>query len=82
VTKICQVVEYITVQRFRKLGEQISDTRRAGDADPNKKILAETNKLTGNSMQRIWKNTGKLPSVTNIMFLDASTTHFIVNVIN
>jgi hypothetical protein len=50
VTKICQVVEYTPVQCFRKLGEQISDTRRAGDTDPNKTILGETNKLTGNSM--------------------------------
>ena len=50
VTKIYQVVEYTAVQCFRKLGEQISDARSAGDADPNKKILAETNKLTGNSM--------------------------------
>ena len=49
VTKICQVVEYTPVQCFRKPGEQISDTRR-GDADPNKKILGETSKLTGNSM--------------------------------
>ena len=50
VTKICQVVEYTPVQCFRKLGEQISDTRRAGDTDPNKTILGETNKLTGSSM--------------------------------
>jgi hypothetical protein len=26
-----------------------SDARRAGDADPNKKMIAETNKLDGNS---------------------------------
>jgi hypothetical protein len=26
-----------------------SDARRAGDADPHKKIIAETNKLDGNS---------------------------------
>ena len=50
VTKIYQVVEYTPVQCFRKLGEQISDARRVGDTDPNKKILVETNKLTGNSM--------------------------------
>ena len=30
--------------------EQIRDARRAGDADPNKKIPAENNTLTGNSM--------------------------------
>ena len=46
VTKIYQVIEYTPVKGFRKLGEQISDARRAGEADPTKKILAETNKLT------------------------------------
>jgi hypothetical protein len=30
-------------------GEQVSEARRAGDADPNKKIIAETNKVDGNS---------------------------------
>jgi hypothetical protein len=32
-----------------KFGEQVSDPHRAGDADPNKKIIAEPNKLDRNS---------------------------------
>ena len=49
VTQIHQVVEYTPSTTFKAFGEQISDARRAGDADPNKKIVAETKKLEGNS---------------------------------
>jgi hypothetical protein len=34
---------------FQTFGEAVSDARRAGDAHPNKNIIAETNKLDGNS---------------------------------
>jgi hypothetical protein len=49
VTKIHQVVEYTPATCFQKFGDNISDARRAGDIDPNKKIVAETKKLEGNS---------------------------------
>jgi hypothetical protein len=49
VTQIHQVVEYTPATCFQKFGEQVSEARRAGDADPNKNIIAETNKLDGNS---------------------------------
>ena len=49
VTRIYQVVEYSPATCFQKFGEAVSDARRAGDADPHKKIIAETNKLDGNS---------------------------------
>ena len=49
VTQIHQVVKYTPATCFQKFGEQVSEARRAGDADPNKKITAETNKLDGNS---------------------------------
>jgi hypothetical protein len=49
VTQIHQVVEYTPATCFQKFREQVSEARRAGDADPNKKIIAETNKLDGNS---------------------------------
>ena len=49
VTRIYQVVEYSPTKSFQTFGEAVSDVRRAGDADPNKKIIAETNKLDGNS---------------------------------
>jgi hypothetical protein len=35
--------------REDRLGDNISEARRAGDADPEKKIVAETRKLDGNS---------------------------------
>jgi hypothetical protein len=49
VTKIYQVVEYTPATCFQKFGDIISDARRAGDIDPNKKIVTETKKLKGNS---------------------------------
>ena len=49
VTQIHQVVEYTPAACFQKFGDNISDARRAGDADPEKKIVAETRKLDGNS---------------------------------
>jgi G:T-mismatch repair DNA endonuclease (very short patch repair protein) len=49
VTQIHQVVEYTPATCFQKFGEQVSEARRPGDADPEKKIVAETRKLDGNS---------------------------------
>ena len=49
VTRIYQVVEYSPAKCFQTFGEAVSDARRTGDADPNKKIIAKTNKLDGNS---------------------------------
>ena len=49
VTRIYQVVEYSPAKCFQTFAKAVSDARRAGDADPNNKIIAETNKLDGNS---------------------------------
>ena len=49
VTKIHQVVEYTPATCFRKFRDNISDARQTRDIDPNKKIVAETKKLEGNS---------------------------------
>ncbi|KXJ22829.1 Zinc finger and SCAN domain-containing protein 22 [Exaiptasia diaphana] len=49
VTRIYQVVEYTPKACFKPFGEAVSDARRAGDADPNKAIIADTMKLVGNS---------------------------------
>ena len=38
VTRIYQVVEYSPAKCFQTFGEAVSDARRAGDADPNKKL--------------------------------------------
>jgi hypothetical protein len=47
-TQIHQVVEYSPSASFQKFGDNISEARRAGDAD-SEKIVAETRKLDGNS---------------------------------
>ena len=49
VEKIYQIVEYVPRTCFQKAGERVSDARRAGDADPVKAIIAEMEKLKGNS---------------------------------
>ena len=38
VTKIHQMVEYTPAACFQKFGDNISDARRSGDIDPNKRL--------------------------------------------
>ena len=49
VSHIYQVVEFTPKQPFRKFVQEVSDARRAGDIDKDKKIIADTMKLIGNS---------------------------------
>ena len=49
VTKIHQVIEFSPKRCFEGFVEQISDDRRAGDRDPNLRVIAETSKLIGKS---------------------------------
>ena len=44
-----QVIEYEANFWFQRFGESVSTARRAGDADPDKAIIADTMKLLGNS---------------------------------
>ena len=48
VTKVYQVVQFKAAASFRKFGEIICNTRRDGDSDQSKNILAETEIFTGN----------------------------------
>ena len=45
VTKVHQVIEFTPEPCFKSFGDAVSDGRRAGDADPNKAIIADTMKL-------------------------------------
>lgn len=49
VTKIYQVVEYQKSRCFEGFADTISDNRRAGDLNPDKKIMADVSKITGNA---------------------------------
>jgi AraC-like DNA-binding protein len=49
ITEIYQLVRYHPRDLFRRFGESVCDARREGDVDPDKKILADTCKLIGNS---------------------------------
>ena len=49
VDRVYQVIEYEPKPCFRDFGESVSASRRAGDEDPDKAIIADTMKLLGNS---------------------------------
>lgn len=49
VTKIYQTVEYTSQRCFQSFVSDVSKSRRQGDADPTKAIVADTRKLKGNS---------------------------------
>ena len=49
VDRVYQVVDYEHNPCFQRFGESVSAARRAGDADPEKAIIADTMKLLGNS---------------------------------
>ena len=49
VDRVYQVVEYEPKPCFQNFGDSVSAARRAGDADPDKAIIADTMKLLGNS---------------------------------
>ena len=49
VDHVYQIIEYSPKPCFRHFGESVSAARRAGDADPDKAIIADTMKLLGNS---------------------------------
>ena len=49
VDRIYQVIEYEANPCCQRFGESVSTARRAGDADPDKAIIADTMKLLGNS---------------------------------
>ena len=49
VDRVYQIIEYEPKQCFQNFGDSVSAARRAGDADPDKAIIADTMKLLGNS---------------------------------
>ena len=48
-TRIYQMVEYLPRRTFSDFTLSVSDARRAGDANPDMMLLADTSKLIGNS---------------------------------
>ena len=49
VTHIYRAIQWVPNRCFERFGDFVSEARRAGDKDVNKKILAETAKLVGNA---------------------------------
>ena len=50
VTKIYQVIEFTPRKCFQNFANKVSDDRRAGDCNPNMRVIADTSKLIGNSV--------------------------------
>ena len=49
VTKVYEFIEYYPSKCFEQFGLNVSEARRAGDSEPSKAVLAESQKLHGNS---------------------------------
>ena len=47
--EIYQAIQFRPNATFKRFGDSVSDARRQGDVDPSKQLLADTNKLIGNS---------------------------------
>ena len=78
VTQIHQVVEYSPSASFQKFGDNISEARRAGDADPEKKIVAETRKLDENSSYG--KTVANKDRHTDVIYWqEHQVSHYLVN---
>ncbi len=49
ITRVYQLVRYVPRKIFADFAQSVTEARRAGDADPELKLLADTSKLIGNS---------------------------------
>ena len=49
VTKIYKIIKYTAARPFQWFMDEVTEARRTGDSDPATAIVAETNKLIGNS---------------------------------
>ncbi|KAK3098713.1 hypothetical protein FSP39_022331 [Pinctada imbricata] len=49
ITQVYQVIEYTPMRCFRTFVETVTNARRQGDANPDMKVIADTNKTIGNS---------------------------------
>ena len=49
ISRIYQLLQYKQSKPFQSFGESVFATRREGDADPTKSVIADTGKLVGNS---------------------------------
>ena len=49
ITHVYQLVRYVPRKIFANFAQLVTEARRAGDADPELKLLADTSKLVGNS---------------------------------
>ncbi|KAL8613898.1 hypothetical protein ACOMHN_032888 [Nucella lapillus] len=77
VTDVQQIVEYRPERCFQDFGDKVSDSRREGDHDPPKAILAENFKLLGNSAYG--KTITNLTKHTDVIYADKEEAERLVN---
>jgi hypothetical protein len=54
VSNIRQLIQYNPKRCYEPFVQSVVDARREGDKNPNSGVLAETMKLIGNSVDRLW----------------------------
>ena len=77
VDRVYQIVEYSPNPCFQRFGESVSAARRAGDADPDKSIIADTMKLLGNSAY--WKTVTNIDRHRNVKYCTEVGTSACIN---
>ncbi|XP_063692200.1 uncharacterized protein LOC134824307 isoform X1 [Bolinopsis microptera] len=77
VTKIYQIIQFRPIKCFERFANQVSDDRRAGDADSSKTMIAETSKLLGNSVYG--HSIMDKARFTNVTFCDQEKASKMVN---
>ena len=55
VTEIFQTIEFDKAPCFKKFCDQVTQARRAGDADPDQAIVADTMKLLGGYCDQMYE---------------------------
>ena len=77
VDRVYQVIEYEANPCFQRFGESVSTARRAGDADPDKAIIADTMKLLGNS--GYGKTVTNIDRHRNVLYCTKARTSSLIN---
>ena len=77
VDHVYQIIEYSPKPCFQHFGESVSAARRAGDADPDKAIIADTMKLLGNSAYG--KTVNNIDRHRNVRYCTEVGTSLLIN---
>ena len=71
------MIKYITKPRFKPFGDAMSNTHRAGDADPSKAVIADSMKLVGNCSH--WKTITNKERHRQVIFCENDDVPNLIN---